>query len=50
MYELTSYTNKPRNPTMIESEIRNAIYDSFQKQAVDLTIPTIQRKIANDDM
>ena len=50
MYELTPYNDKSRDPTMIESKIRKAIYDSFQKQTVELTIPTVQRKITNDDM
>lgn len=49
VYELNAFTNKTCDPSSIESEMRKAIYDSFQKHGVDLTIPTVQRKISDED-
>ena len=49
VYELNAFTNNTSDPSSIESELRKAIYDSFQKHGIDLTIPTVQRKIVDED-
>jgi len=49
VYELNAFTNKTVDPSSIESELRKAIYDSFQKHGIDLTIPKVQRKIIDED-
>ena len=49
VYELNAFSNNTIDPSSIESELRKAIYDSFQKHGVNLTIPTVQRKIVDED-
>jgi small-conductance mechanosensitive channel len=48
VYELNAFTNKSFDSPSVESEIRKAIYDSFQKHGIDLTVPTVQRKISDE--
>ena len=42
VYDLRAFTNKPREFLKITSEIRKKIYDSFQKNGLDLTVPQAQ--------
>jgi small-conductance mechanosensitive channel len=41
-YELRAYTNKPNEYQKLQSEIRKNIYDMFQKNGLDLTVPQAQ--------
>lgn len=48
VYDLRAFTNKPREFLKIASEIRKRIYDSFQKNGMDLTFPQAQISLQND--
>ena len=48
VYDLRAFTNKPREFLKIASEIRKRIYDSFQKNDMDLTVPQAQISLQND--
>jgi small-conductance mechanosensitive channel len=48
VYDLRAFTNKPREFLKIASEIRKRIYDSFQKNGMDLTVPQAQISLQND--
>ncbi|MDQ2685049.1 MAG: mechanosensitive ion channel family protein [Thermoproteota archaeon] len=48
VYDLRAFTNKPREFLKIASEIRKRIYDSFQKNGIDLTVPQAQVSLQND--
>ncbi|HYF99766.1 MAG TPA: mechanosensitive ion channel domain-containing protein [Candidatus Saccharimonadales bacterium] len=48
VYDLRAFTNKPREFLKITSELRKRIYDSFQKNGLDLTIPQAQKSLQND--
>lgn len=39
IYDLRAFTNKPKEFLKIASEIRKRIYDSFQKNGMELTVP-----------
>ncbi len=45
VYDLRAFTNKPREFLKIASEIRKKIYDSFQKNGLDLTVPQAQTTV-----
>lgn len=42
LYNLRAFTNKPKEFLKIASEIRKRIYDSFQKNGMELTVPQAQ--------
>jgi small-conductance mechanosensitive channel len=48
VYDLRAFTNRPRDFLKIASEIRKRIYDSFQKNGMNLTIPQAQISLQND--
>ena len=48
VYDLRAFTNKPREFLKIASEIRKRIYDSFQKNGMDLTVPQAQISLQDD--
>ncbi|WP_458745994.1 mechanosensitive ion channel family protein [Candidatus Nitrosocosmicus sp. T] len=48
VYDLRAFTNKPREFLKITSEIRKRIYDSFQRNGIDLTVPQAQVSLQND--
>ena len=48
VYDLRAFTNKPREFLKIASEIRKRIYDSFQKNGMNLTVPQAQITLQND--
>ena len=48
VYDLRAFTNKPKEFLKIASEIRKRIYDSFQKNGMDLTVPQAQISLQND--
>lgn len=48
VYELRAFTNKPREFLKIASEVRKRIYDSFQRNGIDLTVPQAQTTLQND--
>jgi small-conductance mechanosensitive channel len=48
IYDLRAFTNKPREFLKIASEIRKRIYDSFQKNGLDLTVPQAQISLQDD--
>lgn len=48
VYDLRAFTNKPREFLKIASEIRKRIYDSFQKNGLDLTVPQAQISLQDD--
>jgi small-conductance mechanosensitive channel len=41
-YELRAYTNRPNEYQKLQSEIRKNIYDRFQQDGLDLTVPQAQ--------
>jgi small-conductance mechanosensitive channel len=45
VYELRAYTNKPNEFLKIQSELRKNVYDIFQMQGIDLTVPQAQANI-----
>jgi small-conductance mechanosensitive channel len=45
VYELRAYTNKPNEFLKIQSELRKNVYDIFQTQGIDLTVPQAQENI-----
>lgn len=45
VYELRAYTNKPNKFLKIQSELRKNVYDIFQMQGIDLTVPQAQAKL-----
>jgi small-conductance mechanosensitive channel len=48
VYDLRAFTNKPREFLKIASEIRKKIYDSFQKNGLDLTVPQAQTTLRDN--
>ncbi|MDQ3969821.1 MAG: mechanosensitive ion channel family protein [Thermoproteota archaeon] len=45
VYELRVYTNKPNEFLKIQSELRKNVYDIFQMQGIDLTVPQAQTNV-----
>src|SRR5919106_3644138 len=45
VYELRAYTNKPNEFLKIQSELRKNVYDIFQMQGIDLTVPQAQANV-----
>ena len=45
VYELRAYTNKPNEFLKIQSEMRKNVYDIFQMQGIDLTVPQAQANV-----
>ncbi|MDQ3836721.1 MAG: mechanosensitive ion channel family protein [Thermoproteota archaeon] len=45
VYELRAYTNKPNEFLKIQSEIRKNVYELFQMNGLDLTVPQAQSNI-----
>ncbi len=45
VYELRAYTNKPNEFLKIQSELRKNVYDIFQTQGIDLTVPQAQANV-----
>jgi small-conductance mechanosensitive channel len=48
VYDLRAFTNKLKEFLKIASEIRKRIYDSFQKNGMNLTVPQAQITLQND--
>jgi small-conductance mechanosensitive channel len=48
VYELRAYTDKPNEYLKIQSEVRKKIYDLFQRNGLDLTVPQAQINIEDD--
>ncbi len=48
VYDLRAFTNKPREFLKITSEIRKSVYDSFQRNGIDLTVPQAQVSLQNN--
>jgi small-conductance mechanosensitive channel len=49
-YELRAYTNRPNEYQKLQSEIRKNIYDRFQQDGLDLTVPQAQFDIDNKNI
>ena len=50
VYELRAYTNRANEYLKIQSEIRKNIYDMFQKNGLDLTVPQAQTNMDKKDI
>ena len=50
VYELRAYTNKANEYLKIQSDIRKNVYDLFQKNGLDLTVPQAQTNIDKKDI
>jgi small-conductance mechanosensitive channel len=50
VYGLRAYTNRENEYLKIQSEIRKNIYDLFQKNGLDLTVPQAQTNMDKKDI
>ena len=48
VYELRAYTNRANEYLKIQLEIRKNVYDLFQKNGLDLTVPQAQTNMDNN--